>query len=130
MIFIDTNYFLRLLRDDIKDQHNKAKMLFLKATEGKIELFTSVIVIFEIYWVLSRFYKFEKKEIVKSLKRILSMSFLKIDQDNILSEALDIYSKTNFDMEDSYNLVFAKRAGAKEFKTFDKKLLNYLTKQK
>lgn len=126
MIFIDTNYFLRLLRDDIKDQHNKAKMLFLKASEGKIELFTSVVVIFEIYWVLSRFYRFEKKEIVKSMKRILSMSFLKIDQSNVFNEALEIYSKTNFDMEDSYNLVFAKRSGAKEFKTFDRKLENYL----
>lgn len=130
MIFIDTNYFLRLLRDDIRDQHNKAKMLFLKASEGKIELFTSVVVIFEIYWVLSRFYKSEKKEIVKSLKSILSMGFLKIDQGNVLNEALEIYSKTNFDMEDSYNIAYSKIHQIKNFATFDKKLENYLKKSK
>ena len=52
MIFIDTNYFLRFLLADISSQHNQAKTIFKQAASGKISLFTSAVVIFEIYWVL------------------------------------------------------------------------------
>jgi len=57
MIFVDTNYFLRFLLKDIGKQHQKAKKLFEKAASGEIKLFTSMIVFFEIYWVLFSFYK-------------------------------------------------------------------------
>ena len=57
MIFIDTNYFLRFLLKDNEKQFIEVKKLFEKAILGEIDLYTSLIVIFEIYWVLSSFYK-------------------------------------------------------------------------
>lgn len=122
MIFVDTNYFLRFLLADNPVQHEKAKQLFLDAAQGRIQLFTSVAVIFEIYWVLSSFYKKERAEIVGVLKNVFDLDFIKIEDKEILSEASNIYKKTSFDLEDSYNLAFAKGHKADKFKTFDEKL--------
>ena len=54
-MFIDTNYFLRFLLNDVEHQHTEVKNLFLDASEGKADLITSTIVFFEVYWVLFAF---------------------------------------------------------------------------
>jgi predicted nucleic-acid-binding protein len=122
MIFVDTNYFLRYLLEDNLHQQKKAKELFMDGAKGKKKLFTSDIVIFEIYWVLSSFYGKNKNQIAEILKGILSFGFLKVEGKDILQDALLIYREKNLDFEDSYNLVYAKDKEASEFRTFDKKL--------
>lgn len=122
MIFVDTNYFLRYLLNDIPEQHNEAKQLFLSASEGKEDLITSVLVFFEIYWVLRSFYELRKEEIIESLSKVLKLSFIKLEEREILMEALDLFEKNTLSLEDCYNLFYAKTVGVKEFKTFDKKL--------
>ena len=49
MIFIDTNYFLRLLVDDNVEQHRAAQQLFDRGAGGKVSLVTSVVVFFEVH---------------------------------------------------------------------------------
>lgn len=122
MVFIDTNYFLRFILNDNSDQHKISKSLFMAGAEGKKYLFTSPLVIFEVYWVLLSFYGFSKEEIVETLKKILAMSFLNINEKEILKKGLEIYAKSNLDLEDSYNLTYAKAYQARVFATFDKKL--------
>jgi len=128
MIFVDTDYFLRLLIGDVKEQHQKAKTLFLKGAEGKLKLFTSIIVIFEIYWVLNSFYQKKKEKVIEILEKIFQLKFVKIENSNILQEAIKIYKITNLDLEDSYNLVLVKAKGIKIFKTFDRKLEKVFSK--
>jgi predicted nucleic-acid-binding protein len=122
MIFVDTNYFLRFLLADNTPQHTEAKTLLLAAAEGKKTIFTSSIVIFELYWVLTSFYGKNKKEVASILEQLLAMHFVEIAERDILNEAVSFYKKSTFDLEDAYNIVYAKAKGAKEFKTFDKKL--------
>ncbi len=125
MIFVDTNYFLRfLLKDNIR-QHQEAKDLFLKGAKGQIKLFTSLLVIFEIYWVLTSFYRKQKGEATRVLGKILDLDFIKIQDKELLKEALGVYQKTTLELEDCYNLFLAKKKGAQDFKTFDKKLKKY-----
>lgn len=121
MIFVDINYFLRFLLADEKNQHGQAKKLFENGATGKIKLFTSLIVFFEIYWVLSSFYKKDKKIISKVLRDLLKMSFIIISERNVLEKALNISQKKNLDLEDSFNLAYAQEKNAESFKTFDKK---------
>ena len=123
MIFIDTNYFLRFLLNDVFDQHREAKKLFSLGATGKAELFSSVIVFFEVYWVLTSFYEKKKTELLLILKNLLKMTFIKWENGDILEKALRIYQKNAIDLEDSYNLVYAQVNKAKSFKTFDKKLM-------
>lgn len=122
MIFVDTNYFLRFLLKDVSKQHQKAKRLFEEAALGKVKLFTSLIVFFEIYWVLSSFYGKKKKELISILQNILKMSFIQIEQRERLQKAVIIFKKENFDLEDAFNLVYAKNKKATVFQTFDRKL--------
>lgn len=122
MIFVDTNYFLRFLLKDINSQHLEAKNLFLSASEGKIVLITSTIVFFEIYWVLSSHYEKNKAEVANVLEKILSLNFIGLEERTILSNSLTLFRERNFDLEDCYNVCYAKSKGIKSFKTFDKKL--------
>lgn len=129
MIFIDTNYFLRFLLNDISEQHNLAENLFIKASEGKEDLLTSIIVFFEIYWVLSSYYEKDKVEIVKVLKNILKLMFIELQEREILIHSLALFNETNLDLEDCYNLYFAKSQKIESFGTFDKRLANEFKKQ-
>jgi len=123
MIFVDTNYFLRFLLKDVELQHRLAKELFLQGAEGKVSLFTSVIVIFEIYWVLTSFYEKEKEKVLKILEKIFDLEFVKIENKKLLKEALAIYKRANLELEDCYNLALMEKMEIKELKSFDKKLI-------
>lgn len=122
MKFIDTNYFLRFLLNDISEQHKIVKDLFLSASEGKVNLMTSTIVFFEIYWVLSSYYEKEKTEIVEVLQNILKLTFIELEEREILLKSLVLFEKKNLDLEDCFNFYYAKFKNADSFKTFDKRL--------
>lgn len=122
MIFVDTNYFLRFLLADQEAQHQTAKTLFKKAAVGEVDLFTSIIVFFEVYWVLASFYKKEKDELVEKLEGLLSLTFIDYQEHSVLSDAVRVFKETPLDLEDAYNLVYASMNGASEFKTFDQQL--------
>lgn len=122
MIFVDTNYFLRFLLKDNDAEHQTAKQLFRNGAEGKTKLFTSIIVFFEIYWVLASFYKKEKSEIIPILDNILRMEFVALDERPLLKNALAIFTEKSVEFEDAFNLSYARSRRADDFKTFDKKL--------
>lgn len=121
-IFVDTNFFLRFLLKDIHHQHPKTKELFLKGAKGEVQLFTSIIVIFELYWVLTSFYRKNKQKITKILQELLKLKFIELKEREAMAKATQIFSSTNLDLEDSYNLTYALRENAKQIATFDKKL--------
>lgn len=129
MIFVDTNYFLRYLLNDIDEQYQKAKELFLAGSEGKISLTTSPLVFFEIFWVLRSFYNLNKENCIIALRSILKLSFIQLDERNILMDAVILFEKTSLDLEDCYNLYYAKLSNIDSFKTFDKKLEKEFAKQ-
>lgn len=122
MKFIDTNYFLRFFLGEPYDQHQETKALFLKAARGEAEIATSIVVFFEVYWVTSSFYRLEKEKISAFLQNILKMEFIKLENRALLTEAAVLFEKTSFDLEDAYNLMYARSLHAKDFLTFDAKL--------
>jgi len=107
MIFVDTNCFLRFLLETESEQQKKAIELFQQASLGQIKLFTSAIVIFEIYWVLSTFYQKDKKEVKEILTDILKMEFIHIKERAILQRAIARLDEFGYDLEDSYNFAYA-----------------------
>lgn len=129
-IFVDTSFFLRFLLRDVDEQHQKAKELFRKATQGKVNLFTSVIVLFELYWVLTSFYQKRKLVTIKMLGELLKLKFIELPERELLIQALEVYQDTNLDLEDSYNLVYACFNKADRLASFDKNLQNLFTKRK
>lgn len=124
MIFVDTNYFLRFLLNDNTSQREEAKKLFDLGAQDRVKLLTSTIVIFEIYWVLSSFYQKNKADLCPLLQNILKLEFITIAERNVLSDAIAIFENSNLSFEDCYNLCYAEENKVKDFKTFDKILLN------
>ena len=128
MIFVDTNYFVRFFLGDIPFQHEKARSLFSEGAKGNKKLFTSTIVIFEIYWLFSSFYEKTKPEVIDILRNTLSLHFIEIREREIITNAIEIYGNSSLDFEDCYNILYSKKEKAKEFLTFDRKLGNFLKK--
>ena len=122
MTFIDTNYFLRFLIMDQVKQFSQVRKLFDQGAKGEIDLFSSEVVFFELYWVLHSFYRYSKEQLVLSLTQILEMSFIKFDNSDRLIRTLELFKIHNLDLEDCYNLVFATENQAKNFASFDVKL--------
>src|SRR3990167_4514406 len=121
MIFVDTNYFLRFLLRDIEAQHREVKKLFYQGAAGKVELFTSLIVFFEVYWVLESFYGKRKNELVQILTDVLHMQFIRLDESPLLESAVLLFANSSLSMEDAYNVVYAQSRKVTTFATFDKK---------
>ncbi len=122
MIFIDTNYFLRFLINDVPDQAESVSDFFKDSLRDNTELFTSELVIFELCWVLQSSLGKKKSELIVILKKILDMSFIVLEKREYLQEALVLFADTTLEFEDCYNLAIAKHKKAKKFATFDKKL--------
>lgn len=125
MEFIDANYFLRYLLRDNEKQYQIARNLFEDAILGRTLLFTSTVVFFEIYWVLSTFYKKNKEEFLSILSDVLKMNYIKMEERELLFEVLKINKNQNLSLEDCYNLVYSQENKASSFATFDKKLLKF-----
>lgn len=130
MNFVDTNYFLRFLLADVASQHTIATHLFEKAAKKQLELCTTTIVFFEINWVLSSLYDFQKDKIAAVLKKILEMPFVHFDERDLLEASLLFYQHSTLSLEDCYNVMYARMRGITKdhFKTFDKKLMRVIEK--
>src|SRR3989344_3929171 len=122
MIFVDTNYFVRFFLGDILSQHRIARSLFDEGAKGTQKLFTSTIVIFEIYWLFGSFYEKTKPEVIDILRKTLSLNFIEIAEREIITKAIDNYGNSTLDLEDCYNIAYSEKNTALKFLTFDRKL--------
>lgn len=122
MIFVDTNYFARFLLKDVPRQYLQAEKLFKSGAQDKIKLVTSVVVLFEIYWLFKSFYGKTKAEIIDILQGVLSMNFIQFERHQEFKKALELFATTRLGLEDCYHIAFAKSQGIKDIRTFDKKL--------
>ena len=119
--FIDTNVFLRSVLDDNLLQAKEARLLFESSVLNKIELKTSVVVIFEAAWVLKSYYNVTKEALRKVLLDILELKVSFFGK-KIFKLAVRDMDKFEYDLEDAFNFYTAKELEVDEFVTFDKKL--------
>lgn len=122
MIFIDTNYFLRLLDDDKSDLHRQAADFFMKASSTSGAYMTSTLVIFEVYWVLRSFYHQDKTHLISLIGSILKMDCIVLADRLMLLHALTRFSQSNLEFEDCFHIEVAKMAHCRAIVTFDIKL--------
>lgn len=127
--FIDTNYFLRFLIKDNDDQFNTVHTLFNRAAEKQVQLHTSVIVIFELYWVFLSFYKTDKNSIIRYLTDIMNLGIINMENTDIMHNALELYSSHNIDLEDCYNISYAQEFPVSSFASFDKKAVKIFSSE-
>lgn len=76
--FIDSNIFLRLLIREDEKVYQCCYSLIEAIKKGKLEATTSNLVLAEIAWTLSSYYKFPKDRVVLALESIVNLSNLSI----------------------------------------------------
>lgn len=121
-VFIDTNYFVRFIENDNERHREIVEKLFYKAMDGQIILQSSLAVCFEIYWLMKSHYGRRKEALQEILQNVIDMNFVKWENQELLKLAIGNMSKHNFDLEDTYNLEYAKKNKIENLASFDEKL--------
>lgn len=118
--FVDTNFFLRFLTNDVPHQAKRAERVLKDADGGRLELFCSDLVIAEIAWTLESFYQEPREKIAQSLGRILAIKNLEVPSKENWLEALEIFVKENIELIDAFNYTVMRDKGIKKIYSFDK----------
>ncbi|MDP2951206.1 MAG: hypothetical protein Q8N55_02370, partial [bacterium] len=75
--FIDSNIFLRVFVKENEKVFQDCLNLLKKAETKQIKVFTSVLVLAEIDWVLEGFYRFSKERALEAIESIFKLKGLR-----------------------------------------------------
>lgn len=120
MIALDTNVLVRFLVQDDPEQARIAgdtMDLLTKADPG----FVGREVLVELVWVLERAYGYDRSAISGAIDGLLSATELVIEAADDVGPALEVYRAEGFGFADLMIAAAARRAGATELVTFDRK---------
>lgn len=127
-LIADTNIFLRLILNDIPSQADEVEKLVKKAKRGDIKISVPQIIIFEIEYALSKYYKFPKTLIIDKLEAILAASYFSIQDGNIFKKSLKNYREKSLRLVDCFLIAKSEIEKMKIF-TFDKDLSKLITRE-
>lgn len=100
-VFLETSVFIRYFTaDDKKKFKDCVHLLELIEKGSKIRPYTSNIVILEILFVLTRIYKFSKKEILEAIQKILDLRNLTLIEKTSTREATATFQRLNIKFSD------------------------------
>ncbi len=117
--FVDTNVFLQFLTRDTPGKFERCRRLFEQAAAGSVALRTSELVIAEIVWTLLSYYALPKAAVIEKVGQILNTPNLAVTNQDVLIEALVLWSRHNCDFIDAYNAALMNRDGLTELISYD-----------
>ncbi|MET4102743.1 putative nucleic-acid-binding protein [Roseovarius sp. MBR-78] len=120
MIALDTNVLVRFLVQDDPGQAQVAGDIMDRLTDADPG-FVGREVLVELVWVLERAYGYGRSEIAGALDGLLSSTELVIEAADDVGLAVDRYRNDGFGFADLMIAAAARRAGASELVTFDRK---------
>jgi len=121
MVIVDANAFLGYLLNDIPEQRVEFEKLLVKAKKSEVVLSVLQITVFEIQFVLDRYYEVGKMELIEKLKSIVSASYLDVEDRGVFLSTLKLYEDENVSFVDCF-LVSKARSERSDLFTFDRKL--------
>lgn len=116
---LDTNAILRLLINDIPEQHEAVKNLLKKASD---QFAIADIAIIELVFVLERHYGFTREQVKEAVTGLMQLKEIACNR-NLFEKALVIFqSHSALSFEDCCLSTYATLNEAEPLWTFDKKL--------
>ena len=97
---IDTNIIIRFLVGDHEEHLKIATEIFTKIENAQIKAEILDSVLMEAYFVLVKFYKLPKNEVLEDLKKLIALKGITGDK-ILLLETLNILLNKNIDFVDS-----------------------------
>lgn len=98
---LDTNIIIRFLIGDNEEHLEKSTEYFEQIEQGSMEIEILSDVLMEAFFVLTKFYKLPKVEVISDLKTILSFEGVVNKDKVILFETLSIIENKNLDFVDA-----------------------------
>ena len=98
---LDTNIIIRFLVGDHEEHLEKSTEYFEQIEQGSMEVEILSDVLMEAFFVLTKFYKLPKIEVISDLKTILSFEGVVNKDKVILFETLSIIENKNIDFVDA-----------------------------
>lgn len=120
MIALDTNVLVRYLVQDDATQAQIASDVIDGLSEAD-QGFVGREVLIELVWVLERAYGFSRMEIANALDGLLAAIELVIENADDLGLAIELYRNDGYGFADMMIAAAARRVGARELVTFDRK---------
>lgn len=96
-LWVDANILLRLLTGDPPELAQRALKLVQKAEQGEVTLKLSPIVVAEIIWVLSSFYKYSRTQIAEVLIPFVTAEGIVLEEAEQVIAALNQMARVNVD---------------------------------
>lgn len=88
MIGIDSNVLVRAFAEDEDDPSGRAARAFLSALEPEDPGFITQVTMAELYWVLSRSYRFDRESCLKVIRGLVRTESLEFDDGEGVVRAL------------------------------------------
>jgi predicted nucleic-acid-binding protein len=118
MIALDTNVIVRLLVSDDSSQAEQAKAVFDELSTENVGFIATVVWV-ELYWVLTRGYKYSKSDVLRELTDLLNMD--DIEPENRMAVACALAdARLGADFADALINFTAQSARCNQVVTFDK----------
>lgn len=118
-VFIDTNLFLRYLTNDQPKMADEVEKLLRRAAAGRIRLVTHVLVIAEIVWTLSSFYKLAHEDIRDKVIAIINTDGIEVENAGLILQAAIAFAEKNVDFIDAYTAAWCAANAVPAVCTFD-----------
>lgn len=117
--FLDTNIFLRHLRQDDSQLSPLATSIFNRIEQQKLKVCTSDIVIFEAVFTLQRTYKITRNNIAEALLPLIELPGIKLPGKSLYRKVFNLYCTSPLGFADCYHLVLMQKLGIDEILSFD-----------
>ncbi|MBI2865364.1 MAG: PIN domain-containing protein [Chloroflexi bacterium] len=117
--FIDTNIFLRHLRQDDPTLSRKATAIFDRIERGELRVCTSDVVIFETVFTLQRSYQQPRDRIAEAVLSLLELPGLVLPGKRAYRKVFAHYRQGGLGFADCYHVVLMERWQTKEIFSFD-----------
>lgn len=118
-IAIDANVIVRFLTGDPPDMAQQALDLFTTAERGGLTLVLDDIVLAEVVWVLTSFYKHAVADVARTLQEFLAHEIVYAEDKALLFEALTLFAEHNVDFADALLAARMRHRGIVEIASFD-----------
>jgi uncharacterized protein len=117
--FLDTNLFLRHLRQDHADHSPRATAFFTKIEQGETQVRTTDLVIFEAVFTLQRTYKQPKDAIRDALLPLIELPGIVLPGKRRYRRVFDLYVRHNVSFADAFHAVLVSQLKLPEVISFD-----------